>query len=194
MGAEVRYIPGTNIPSMSGKFGPAIQKAGIAARTAGLTEVQNKLNKMIAGGIVAVVGGKALQANMVLVMGRIAGALEMGLGDAVSFIRYDMDKTPPIIPVGPDRYNKGQKYHAGGTLRASWFQRPVRDKPGTVQVLAGFSANYAVYVHEMTDEAYGKKINWTRPDSGPKFLEKALKRNTDEVVNIIIQNVRMVMK
>jgi hypothetical protein len=58
------------------------------------------------------------------------------------------------------------------------------------QVKGGKKYNYAVYVHEMTDEAYGKKIIWSRPDSGPKFLEKALDRNADKVVGIVAGEVK----
>ncbi|OFY64751.1 MAG: hypothetical protein A2Y71_06160 [Bacteroidetes bacterium RBG_13_42_15] len=96
-----------------------------------------------------------------------------GCLEAVAYIRRDMDKTPPLIPVKTNN------------LRSSWFSTPVRDSADRFGVKFGFSANYAAFVHEMLDEVYGKKINWTRPGSGPKFFEKALDRNYNEILQII---------
>lgn len=47
-------------------------------------------------------------------------------------------------------------------------------------VIFGFSANYAVYVHELV----GNRV-YNRPGSGPKFLEASIKRNTDKVKQIL---------
>jgi hypothetical protein len=65
-------------------------------------------------------------------------------------------------------------------------------------VVFGFGAYYALYVHEMTTSSgissralshmgsVSKRgqsgINWTRPGSGPKFLENAVDRNTAYVL------------
>jgi len=98
---------------------------------------------------------------------------------AVAYVRNDMDKTPPLIPV---KTNK---------LRISWFAEPVRDSTDRFGVRFGFQAIYAAFVHEMLDEVYGKKINWTRPGSGPKFFEKALDRNHDEILQIIADHAKV---
>jgi hypothetical protein len=68
-------------------------------------------------------------------------------------------------------------------------------------VVFGFGAYYALYVHEMTTSsgissralshmgAVSKRgqsgINWTRPGSGPKFLENAVDRNTAMVLYLV---------
>jgi len=108
----------------------------------------------------------------------IEGRTMKGLLEAAAFVRADMDKTPPLIPVDT------------GDLRSSWFVVPskmIRFKA----VMMGFSANYAVFVHEMLDEIYEKKINWKRKGSGPKFFEASLKRNTLKILAIIRKNAKI---
>lgn len=89
-----------------------------------------------------------------------------GLLDASIHIRRDMEKSEPKIPIDT------------GNLRASWFANPVRGKYGP-GVLMGFTANYAVYVHENMEASF------KRPGSGAKFLEAALLRNKQKIVEII---------
>ena len=100
-----------------------------------------------------------------------------GLIEAAILIRRDMDKTPRLIPVDT------------GNLRASWFVNTVKSI-NWFGILMGFSANYATFVHEMVDQS-GRKINWSRPGSGPKFFEKAIKRNKDKILQIIGNNARI---
>jgi hypothetical protein len=96
-----------------------------------------------------------------------------GLIEGAIIIRRDMDKTSPRIPVDT------------GNLRSSWFTTPfyVGNYPA---LLMGFTANYALYVHEMIGP-----INWNRKGSGPKFLEASLKRNIKEVLEAIRTNVQI---
>ncbi len=104
-----------------------------------------------------------------------------GMRNAAGFIRRDMEITPPKVPVDI------------GNLRASWFiesTRQVSQGKNRVGVSFGFSANYAVYVHERMEGApWGDgvvgDINWSRPGSGAKFLESAIKRNVFKILLII---------
>lgn len=105
----------------------------------------------------------------------IEGRTMKGLIEAAVLIRYDMDKTPPLIPIDTDN------------LRGSWYATPI---PGWIShkiaLMMGFTANYAAYVHEMIGPTTtGKKINWNRPGSGPKFFEATLKRNRGKILTII---------
>lgn len=47
-------------------------------------------------------------------------------------------------------------------------------------VVAGYSANYALWVHEMIGA-----VKWSRPNSGPKWFESAVYRNRDTIVKIV---------
>lgn len=104
---------------------------------------------------------------------KIEGANLRGLIRAAALVREDMDKTQPLIPVDT------------GNLRASWTVRPI--KQGEVAAVeCGFTANYALFVHEMMGTR-GQTINWSRPGSGPKFFQAALFRNRDRILEIIRQ-------
>lgn len=90
-----------------------------------------------------------------------------GLIKAVALIRRDMDKTPPLIPVNT------------GNLRSSWFTSTLLNSKNKKVVIAGFSANYAISVHEAVGASF------KRPDSGAKFYEVSIKRNKKKVLEII---------
>ena len=116
-------------------------------------------------------GTDVVLANLNREIVKIKAGSMAGLIEASIMIRRDMDKTSPLIPIGRTE-----------NLRASWFTTPHHTAKGP-GLKIGFGANYAVFVHEMVDR--GKKINWSRPGSGPKFLETALKRNHKQVLKII---------
>lgn len=115
---------------------------------------------------------------------RIENRSMSGLIKSSVLIRKDMEDTSPKIPVDT------------GNLRASWFTSTFYDgnNPG---LLIGFTAAYAVYVHEMlgrkieisssgTEHKFRRKtINWSRPGSGPKYLEAHVKSNTNNILKII---------
>jgi len=76
-------------------------------------------------------------------------------------------------------------------------------------VAFGFGAYYAIYVHEMTGvsgvsnralssmKAVSKRgqsgVGWTRPGSGPKFLENAIDRNFAYVLYTIAKEAKVVL-
>ena len=102
-----------------------------------------------------------------------------GLLLSAALIREDMDKTSPLIPIDV------------GNLRSSWFATPFREAK-QFWVKMGFTANYAIYVHEMIGPTkIGKKIDWSRPGSGPKFFEAAVKRNFKAIMDIIRKTVEL---
>lgn len=128
--------------------------------------------------------------NQKLVEYQVSGV--RGMRNAAGFIRGDMERTSPRIPVDT------------GNLRASWFiesTRQVSQGKNRVGVKFGFSANYAVYVHEMVDADFTSPrklparthgshsksagVYTPRQGAGAKFLEAAIKRNTFKVLLII---------
>jgi hypothetical protein len=106
-----------------------------------------------------------------------------GIIKAEILIRNDMEKTPPLIPIDT------------GNLRASWFTSNYwRD--GNPLGIMGFTANYALWVHENIDAHFGNRMKYDRktkkakiikrrPGAGPKFLEACLNRNHDQILNLI---------
>ena len=84
-----------------------------------------------------------------------------------------------------------------GNLRGSWFVEFMTDMvTRNVGMRFGFSANYAMYVHERVEGApWGDgvvgNVNWNAPGSGPKFLEAAIKRNTDRILQIMMEETRI---
>lgn len=97
-----------------------------------------------------------------------------GLIDAMQYIRNDMDVTPPLIPKDT------------GAMEESWAVEPFTNTRTTYTIRGGFMEPYSAKVHENI----GSNVTWTKPGSGPKFLELALKRNTNEVVAIVANNIQ----
>jgi hypothetical protein len=132
----------------------------------------------------------------------IADKALSGMIEASIIIRRAMDKQPSRrVPVDQ------------GNLRASWFTattrgtgesgeefkgknkqkleadhqvakaaalRAVRSaSPRNPTLLMGFSANYAVYVHENLEAKF------KRTGAGPRFLEAAMKNNTNQIIEAI---------
>jgi len=118
-----------------------------------------------------------VMANLNKEINAIKGRTMGGLLEGAVIIRYDMDKTEPKIPIDT------------GNLRASWFTSPLK-KLSTIALLIGFSANYAIFVHELVDKV-GKLVKWNRPGSGPKFFEASIKRNTKQVLEAIQRNAKI---
>lgn len=98
-----------------------------------------------------------------------------GLLEGAEYIRKDMQVTPPLVPEDTKALNK------------SWQAKPFSFSKIKPVVEAGFTIDYAVYVHENTNSA----VNWSRINSGPKFLELGLKRNKTEVVNIVAAHINV---
>ena len=99
-----------------------------------------------------------------------------GMINAAIVVRQDMDKTPPLIPVGET-----------GNLRKSWFITPIPGF-GMIQnptLILGFSANYARYVHEM----YG--ASFRRPMAGAGFFAASLNRNRKRILEEIRKEARV---
>lgn len=113
-------------------------------------------------------GFDKLMQNLNKEVGEIENRTAKGILTAIAHVRRDMDKTPPLIPVDT------------GNLRSSWTV--TTSKVGTAfEARFGFTANYAIYVHEIM----GRKFN--RPGAGPRFFYAALRRNQSTILEIIAQ-------
>jgi len=96
-----------------------------------------------------------------------------GLVEAAEFIHADTEKTPPLTPVDT------------GNLRSSWTTRFFRKNKQSV-IIFGYSANYALYVHERLGPT-----NWSRKNSGAKWFEYAIKRNADRIFHLISKGAKI---
>lgn len=122
----------------------------------------------------------------------IEGRSLRGMLLAVEEIRRDIDTVPPLVPIGPsakqvEALKKMGIYRKQGTgnLRGSWFSEPFNFPLGPA-VIFGHSANYAAYVHEMIGATH-----WSRPNSGPKWLQAAIRRSKDRSLRIIRDNAQI---
>lgn len=119
-------------------------------------------------------GFTKVTANLNRQIKKIKGFSMKGLLEGSILIRRDMDVTPPLVPIDL------------GNLRASWFVSSFFFPRGP-SVVMGFSANYAIYLHEDLT-----RKNYKRPGSGPKFLEEAVKRNTSEILAIVAKTTHII--
>lgn len=108
---------------------------------------------------------RILMNNLNREIGKIEGDISKGLKAAMIFIIGE------AIPMTPLEH---------GVLRGSAFT-DVDDQKARV----GFTARYAPFVHEMPDTN-----NFTTPDTGPKFLQRAIFENTRTIINIIKKRAR----
>ena len=142
---------------------------------------------------------------------KVQDAMMRGLIEASILIRRDMDKTTPIIPVDTrnlqhsfytvNTYGKqeitksaftgkdGSKMSVEHSSAVSESQGEAQKQPKSKPILImGFSAYYALYVHEM------ERAKFKRPGAGAKFFESALLRNRDKVKEIIAKRTKEVLK
>lgn len=101
-----------------------------------------------------------------------------------------------------------------GILRSTGYVRPL---PGLLwskfEVIVGYSAGYAVYVHEVVTAAHGAAFNrkhaakirhmiaigksntdngwfWRKPEEQAKFLERPVRDNREEIFRIIAEEAK----
>ncbi len=110
-------------------------------------------------------GEREAMKNLNREIGKIEGDISRGLKAAMVFIVGEAIEITP-------------KEH--GVLRGSAFTS-VDDQTARV----GFTAKYAPFVHEMP-----KTNNFTTPDTGPKFLQRAIFENTKTILAIIKKRVQ----
>jgi len=72
-----------------------------------------------------------------------------------------------------------------GNLAGSAYVQII-DTPHGPGVEIGYTASYAPYVHEMPDF-----FNFTKPGTGPKFLQRAIYENRERVLRTIEQEARI---
>jgi len=135
-----------------------------------------------------------------------------------SFFVVTSDGKTPIGGTPTFKESRGNRKYKGDIAKLqSVHSSTVSEMQAKVSALGskgpfvafGFGAYYAIYVHEMTgvsgvsSRALGhmksvsgrgqSSIGWTRPGSGPKFLENAIDRNEGMVLYTIAKEVKGVL-
>ena len=67
-------------------------------------------------------------------------------------------------------------------------QGTIKGDDSVIRVIMGYTANYAMYVHENVT------ANFKRPQSGAKWLEAAIKRNQWQILQIVKNNAQIMLK
>ena len=171
-------------------------------------------------------GGRKVMVNLnkeiLLIKGRSLKGLIMG----AAIVRKDMEKTNPKTPVdygnlrasfftvtarsvrvGRTAGFKGEvasKMAMDHSSTISEIQGMVKAESvgGNVMLMLGYSANYAMAVHELLGMSllprwrYGPgpgKKRWyrPRPGAGPKWFEYSFKRNSKKIVQVIRANAQI---
>lgn len=84
-----------------------------------------------------------------------------------------------------------------GALMNTGKVMPPVETGTTVQVDLGYgdeSVDYALIVHEEVNAPSGAAINWTRPGSGPKYLQGPFDEKADELMPRIATAVQNLFK
>ena len=188
--AKVVFIPGTAIPSRTRTLGAGVFNAGNKARLeptmAAVRSAAVAMNYGVAE--VHVATGVAID---ILIQASMGGLLA-----GAAHIEYSMDTVPPLIPVDTN------------ALRQAFKIIPQPSKIGKMSVEVGWPDAkivkkgedgverevdmYAAYVHEMTSPPYGD-VKWTRPGSGPKFFEAAIKRSNRQLTAIMAKHLKTIL-
>lgn len=113
-----------------------------------------------------------IQKNLAKEIAKIEGDIEAGMLAAVKFVQGEAMEITPVS-------------QGGGTLVNSAFSGA--GKVGNKIVgRIGYTAKYAPFVHEMP-----ASNNFTKIGTGPKFLEKPIRENQNEILQIIAKRAKI---
>lgn len=111
------------------------------------------------------------QAELNLINRRLNAAIAEIEGDVTNGLRqvglYVENESNETVP-----------HEYGVLINSSFSAVGVRNNHPFVRI--GYTAEYAPYVHEMP-----ASNNFTKAGTGPKFLEKAVKENTNTILRIV---------
>ncbi len=110
--------------------------------------------------------------NLNRAIAKIENQSKAGLIEAVAIIQWEIGHVEPMVP------------HKTGNLAGSWFSGPPEMIDGNPTITFGHEAEYAANVHERV----GENINWFKKGTGAQWLQKALDRNHDEILDVIAEN------
>jgi len=113
--------------------------------------------------MIKITGMRQVLSNMKKATGTFGKKFERGCKNAGLFVQRESQK---IVPVDT------------GNLKGGAFTRNVGGKEWDVDVIVGYVADYAVYVHEDLDAKHN-------PGQRAKYLEAVFKEQRDEIFRIV---------
>jgi len=160
-------------------------------------------------------GFKEVEANLNRQLEGIKSRSMKGLIMGAALVRNETEKTPPLTPVdlgnlraswfvvtakgvqvgkgthgfrGPKAAKISSDHSA--TIGEAQGMAAVQSVGKKKVLIMGYSANYALYVHEGHGEI-GLGMHYKRPESGPKWFESAVKNNSQKIVQIVKDNAKI---
>ena len=115
-------------------------------------------------------GMKAVEARIQKELMGVRGRTYKGMYAAMQYLAHKMDTVNPVVPVSND-----EKLH----MRDTWFIGG-QNHPTNPIIFGGYTADYAPIVHEAWHVQ-----NWTRPGSGPKWLQIHFYREIEQMKMIV---------
>lgn len=115
-------------------------------------------------GEIRIVGLEQVRANLNAELSKLRGNVAAGLEVAGKFIEAEAKELTSVDQ---------------GILINSSFSKASGSK-SEPSVTVGYTAEYAPYVHQMPDNT-----NWNRAGAESRFLEKAVTRNLQKILNIV---------
>ncbi len=110
----------------------------------------------------------------------IEGRTLTGMIKAMEHLHTETETVSPKVPIDTSRTSLSPEH-----ISDSWYIFPAMQF-GNPTVFAGYRAQHAPAVHEMTGF-----INWKRPGAGAKWLQIHFERNRREMQLIIAQNAKI---
>lgn len=164
-----------------------------------------------------VAGFEEVMNNLNLAIKKMKKKSEEGLIEAAQFIRHDTETKPYATPVdygnlraswfivspkgetvdkeklsghfknNPKRKISAATFNTWHTAAKTEARALTALDPKKISLMMGYSANYAMWVHEMM----GANFKRTDPQAGPKWFQEAIDRNQDKIKKIIAENSRI---
>lgn len=114
----------------------------------------------------AVTGLADVLKNIKREIGKIEGATFQGMRKVGLFVENESNEKVP--------------QDKGVLINSSFSVADFVPGSGRITTRIGYTAKYAPFVHEMPTS-----FNFTKPGTGPKFLEKAVKNNAQQILQIV---------
>lgn len=161
-----------------------------------------------------ITGIEKVMTSLNLELEKIKGMTAAGFIEVAILVRNDMENQVPYIPVDlgnlraswfavvtgtqtqyetatftgvtPSEKKKAAQLTAEYSAMKSSFKEAVNASPMKPSMIMGFTANYAMPVHEKWGAT-----NWSKAGSGPGFFEAAMNRNENKIIRILDNKIKL---